>query len=339
MSLDSLSLGSLRSIIIVKPSSLGDVVHTLPVLALLRKHAPQAKIEWIVNSVWAPLLRNHLLLDGLIEFPRQQFHGVSGAFGLLRWAREQGNRRPDLALDVQGLLRSAVIARGCRPRLLVGYSDAREGAGFLHHAHVDVSAKRSPHAVDRYLTFFSQLGLELPENIEFPLSEGEPPEVAANLPDRFILLHPFSRGQGKSLTATQVEELARRWEGLPVLLVGKADVPDLNLPDSCIDLLNRTSLGELIWLLRRATWTVSVDSGPMHLAAAASPNLLSLHTWSDPLKVGPYCEHAHVWKAGSIRTMAEYRAAPEPETAGGKDGFPDEAIASVADFVRSAFTG
>ncbi|MEM1296810.1 MAG: glycosyltransferase family 9 protein [Verrucomicrobiota bacterium] len=332
MSLDTLQLSSLKSILIVKPSSLGDIVHTLPVLAILRQHAPKARIEWVANTVWAPLLRNHPLLDGLVEFPRDQFRGLAGMVAMAKWAHGQGDRKPELALDVQGLLRSAMIGRGSKPGILVGYSDAREGANLLHDAVVDVSAKRSPHAVERYLTFFTQLGIEIPAQIEFPLPEGDLPEYFPNLPNRFILLHPFSRGRGKSLTAKQVEMLADRWQDAPVILAGKADVPPLALPESWINVLNKTTLAELIWLLRRASWVVSVDSGPMHLAAAANPNLVSIHTWSDPLKVGPYLDQAYVWKSGQITTMGDYRATHEPgETE--ETEFPDSGIEGLSEFV------
>jgi ADP-heptose:LPS heptosyltransferase len=76
-----------------------------------------------------------------------------------------------------------------------------------------------------------------------------------------------------------------------------------------VNLLNRTTLPELCWLLRHARFTVSVDSGPMHIAAAVSANLLSIHTWSDPRKVGPFNSHAPgawIWKDGKIGRMADF---------------------------------
>jgi ADP-heptose:LPS heptosyltransferase len=83
----------------------------------------------------------------------------------------------------------------------------------------------------------------------------------------------------------------------PVVLVGRCDQSLPELPWNTINLLNKTSLTELLWLLRRAAFVVSVDSGPMHLAAAVTDRLLAIHTWSDPCKVGPYRPGAHVWKA------------------------------------------
>jgi ADP-heptose:LPS heptosyltransferase len=75
--------------------------------------------------------------------------------------------------------------------------------------------------------------------------------------------------------------------------------------DNTQDFLNRTTLGELIWLIRRALYVVSVDSGPMHIAAALTPRLLSIHTWSDPRRVGPYQPEAWVWKEGALFQMKD----------------------------------
>ena len=72
------------------------------------------------------------------------------------------------------------------------------------------------------------------------------------------------------------------------------------------DFSHRTTLGELIWALRRARWVISVDSGPMHIAAAVNDRTLGLHTWSDPRKVGPYNPRAWVWKAGRIAHRPDF---------------------------------
>lgn len=327
-----------RRILIVKPSSLGDIVHTLPLAALIRREAPQANLRWLVNEAWAPLLHGHPLLDGVIEFPRQALRGWRAPFGFLDWVRRQSDWRPDLAIDVQGLLRSLLLARAFRPGHLIGYSDAREGARFGFDSVVGVSQAASAHAVDRYLSLARGAGWEIPGALPFPLPPGTPPAGAETLPADFVLLHPFSRGRGKSLELRQVAELCRRLRGVPVVLAGRAGVTGLD--DLPVDnRVNRTSLPELIWLLRRASFTVSVDSGPMHLAAALSPRVLSLHTWSDPVKVGPYPDEAFVWKGGVISPMREWRArGVGTEETRGQGGFPDEAMAGIADFVRNSMT-
>jgi ADP-heptose:LPS heptosyltransferase len=284
------------SVFIVKPSSLGDVVHTLPAVALVKKRWPQAELRWLVNPEWAPLLAGNPHIDEVVLFPRGEFRGISGLRKVLPWARSLPARRADLVLDFQGLLRSALISRLVRGRCAVGLSDAREGARFFYDRVADVAGIE--HAVDRYLQLVRTIGIDPTPPFEWPLPPGEPPAEFSSA-EPFILVHPFSRGAGKSLTPAQVEELCRALAPRRVVLVGRTSetVPPL---EHVTDLLNRTNISELIWLIRQAAFVVSVDSGPMHIAAALTPRLLSIHTWSDPRKVGPYCEKAWIWKNGSL---------------------------------------
>jgi len=293
--------GQPDSILVIKPSSLGDVVHTLPAVALVKRHWPRARLSWLINSEWAPLLESNPDVDEVIEFPRRQFRGVQGALRIAPWARTLRERtRADLVLDFQGLLRSALIAKVCRGERgrVVGLSDAREGARFVYDKIADVSGKQ--HAVDRYLTLVEALGVSVPsaEPLSWPLPTGTVPSAAV-LPERFLLLHPFSRGAGKSLSDSGVTRFCAALAPTPVVLVGATErrAPAL---ENVVDLLNRTTLHELIFALRRASFVVSVDSGPMHIASALGRQLVAIHTWSDPEKVGPYSRDAWIWQDGAL---------------------------------------
>jgi len=294
-----------RSILIIKPSSLGDVVHTLPAVACVRRRWPKARLSWLVNSEWAPILAGNPDVDEVIEFPRRQFSGIAGWWALPGWSRKLGERiRPDMVLDFQGLLRSAIIARSVGGESW-GTSDSREGARFLHAHAVRVPPRREPvHAVKRYLALAAAFGCEIGDRLEWRIPEGSPP---AGVPPRFVLLHPFSRGHGKSLTTEEVAAFCRDLAPIPVVIAGRGEAV-LSTNDNAVNLLNRTSLAELCWLIRHAAFVASVDSGPMHIAAAVTPNLLAIHTWSDPRKVGPFQPSALVWKDGRIGSMAGFPA-------------------------------
>ncbi len=286
-----------REILVIKPSSLGDIVHALPAVALLKRRWPEARLRWLINSEWAPLLEGHPDIDEIVEFPRRQFRGVRGALRIAPWAQELRERMSaDLVVDLQGLLRSALLARlSCAPGgRIIGPSDAREGARLLYDEAPDVSAPL--HAVRKCLALVEGLGIALPPDPElsFRLPVGKPP-AGITLPARFVALHPFSRGVGKSLTAAEVEAFCRTLAPTPVVVLGVSDIAAPALPH-VVDLLGQTSLAELIYVLRQANFVVSVDSGPMHIAAALTSRLLSLHRWSDPLRVGPFDPEAWVWK-------------------------------------------
>ena len=109
------------------------------------------------------------------------------------------------------------------------------------------------------------------------------------------------------MSGAQVKQFCEMMAPIGVFVVGSAPVPEhlMQLPPSAFNLLNQTSLPELIWLMRKAKFTVSVDSGPMHIAAAISSNVLGIHTWSDPRLVGPYPPDAFIWKGGQILRHAQ----------------------------------
>lgn len=292
---------AIRSLLIIKPSSLGDVVHTLPSVALLRAAYPNARITWVINPEWAPLLRGNNCVTHIHIFPRGELGGLGMATRLLPWMRQTGRLQPDVALDFQGLLRSALIGRTSHPRAFYGMDDAREGARrfYDHIAPVD----RNAHAVERYLSLVESFGVPITRPLRFPLPTGDP-ILRFDDDEPFVLLHPFARGSRKSLSDLAVEEFCRALAPYRVVLAGRAK-RELPVADNCVNLLNHTSLLQLVWLLRHARFTVSVDSGPMHIAAALSDRLISIHTWSDPRKVGPYNENAWVWQNGDLTRVRD----------------------------------
>ncbi len=318
-------------IFIIKPSSLGDVVHTLPAVAMVKRAWPRARVRWLINPEWAPLLAGNPYVDEVVIFPREEFRGFAGWAKIPAWAKTMAAQKADLILDFQGLLRSALIAKLCRTPdgRILGLSDAREGSGFFYDLVADVHSL--PHAVDRYV-ILADLAIgatdllcgEKSYAFEWPLPQGSQP-TAFDATEPFVVLHPFSRGAGKSLSTAEVGEFCHALAPHRVVLAGRTETPATNVANAT-DLLNRTTLHELIWLLRRAAFVVSVDSGPMHIAAALTPRLLSIHTWSDPRRVGPYQPEAWVWKDSALFQMKDI-ANPQAHQ-------PATGIAEVARFVR-----
>lgn len=337
--------------LVVKPSSLGDVVHTLPAVHLLKKRYPDTEFVWAVNPEFAPVLEGNPDLAGVLPFPRGRFRGAAGLWRFRAWLRElkrgtlemfpvspDGLKAPgtpagtfDAALDFQGLLRSGLISKASGAPRRIGLSDSREGSRFFHTNVVPV--RREAHAARRYLAMAEALDAGTGDDaLDFPLPEGSRPAAlpAGELPSDAVLLHPFSRGKGKSLTGAQTAELCRLLAPRPVWLAGRSEERPPELPGNVVNLLNATTLPELVWLLRRARAVVSVDSGPMHIAAALTRNVLSLHTWSDPRRVGPWRADAWVWKAGTImRTDALDAAACARE-----EPLTDAALPEIAAWVE-----
>src|SRR5271166_3615344 len=149
-----------RRIALIKPSALGDIVHSLPVLTAVRQRFPAAHITWVVNRGYEPLLRGHPDLDETLPFNRSPirsgiFHSGVGYLNFLRHLRQ---RRFDLAIDLQGLLRSGLMTRATGAARRVGLSSAREGAGWFYTDVVPVVDENALHAVDRYWLIAEALG-------------------------------------------------------------------------------------------------------------------------------------------------------------------------------------
>lgn len=309
-----MNLPACERILIVKPSSLGDIVHTLPAAEALHRAVPQAEIDWLVNTEWCPLLEGVPFLHQVIAFPRRQLKGISGVLRGARWADEQLRpRRYDLVVDFQGLLRSAFLSRRTGAPVVAGFRQSREGASLFYQHRAEVPDWNRCHAVDRNLALVASLGVDVtaPSFVFPPGAKMENPPVFSSPP---LLLHPFSRWAGKSLSAVEVAELCELLAPYPVLLVGIPEEPITSTwPGNVTDLLGRTSLPELIHLVRHAAWTVSVDSGPMHLAAGLTDRVLSLHSWSNPAMVGPWRPDAWVWRESRLVQVRDLQLDEFPE--------------------------
>lgn len=283
-----------------------------------------------MDERWKPLLVNNPVVDETVVFPREKFRGPAGLLRAIPWALQLGKIQPDTVLDLQGLLRSALMAKLSGAQHITGLADAREGARWFYDTITPVIP--GEHSVLRCLRSVETLGLPVAGPPEFFLPPGtQPAQGPGERP--FVLLHPFARGGGKSLSPKHVIELCRALQPLTVVLAGTGKMGGA-LPGNTVSLLNRTSIQEMIWLIRAAAFVVSVDSGPMHLAAAINSRLLSIHTWSDPRLVGPYNEDAWIWQGGEIRRQKlGGEKIPDPRLPA------DEDIAAIARCVREQLSG
>ena len=294
-----------KSILIIKPGSLGDIVHTLPAVSLLREAHPHAEITWVINAELAPLLRGNPDVNHVHFLPRGELRALGAPTSLLPWLKKSGQIHPDLALDFQGSLRSVLIAKISGAKEIYGMSNSLAGKIWLFDRVAEVN--RRSHPVERYLRLAECAGATVRESLRCSVPSGDPlPRFDAHPP--FVLLHPFARGQDRSLSNRVIEEFCQSLAPTRVVVVGQTR-NRINTPENCVDLTRQTSLLQLIWLIRVARFVVSVESSPMHIAAAVTPNVLSIHTWTDPLLMGPYNPDAWVWKHGQLYRVGELETA------------------------------
>lgn len=272
---------------------------------MVREANPHAEITWVIEPELAPLLRGNPDVDHVYFVPRGEFRGLGAPKNLLLWLKKTREIRPDFALDFRGLLRSALIAKISGAKEISGMGNSMPGTTWLYTRVADVD--RRSHPVERCLKLAECAGATAGESLRCPLPSGDPlPRFDTHPP--FVLLHPFARGQDKSLSNAVVEEFCRALAPTRVVIVGHSR-SRIRTPENCVDLTRQTSLLQLIWLARVARFVVSVESGPMHIAAAITDNLMSIHTWSDPRRIGPYNPDAWVWKHGQLLRVSDVETA------------------------------
>jgi heptosyltransferase I len=308
-----------RRICLIKPSSLGDVVHALPVLSALKEHWPGASFAWVINASLRGLVEGHPDLDEVIPFERGKMK--AGPMGLARFVSFLSGlrgRRFDLAIDLQGLFRSGLMAAATGARTRVGLAEAREGATRFYNVRVPTGGP-NVHAVDRLLNVAEALGADI-DSPRFTVAFSQEDrrwaqETLANVAGPRLVLNVGARWLTKRWPPGQFAQVARRAaseRGAGLVAVGapedRALVDELLAalsPLPCLDLCGRTTLPQLAAIAAEADCFLSNDTGPLHLAAAAGSRVVGVYTCTDPRRTGPYGPRAitvrsHVWCAPSF---------------------------------------
>ena len=291
-----------RRIALIKPSALGDVVQTLPVLAALRERFPNAKISWIVNKAYAPLLQPISLLDEVIPFDRAAttstvMGGIQYFWSFLKNLRA---RRFDFVLDLQGLLRSGAFSLATGAHRRWGLQSAREGSRYAYNFLID-DLSGSQSAVDRYWRAAEALGVgHLPKQFPLEISDAERDaaiSVLSGLPRPWIAIQPGARWETKRWPAGSFAAASQtafdRFGGSAIILGGREEEPvatetahRLRAPVRI--LAGRTSLRILPAILEQCDVLFTNDTGPMHLAAVVETPTVSVFTCTSPHRAGPF---------------------------------------------------
>ncbi|MBC7360200.1 MAG: glycosyltransferase family 9 protein [Desulfacinum sp.] len=278
--------GRPESIIVIRPSAIGDIVMASPMLPRLRSAFPEARIHWVVEPAMADLLAHHPDLDGVIVWPKQEWTRLikKGRFtALIRkvqaFREELAAKRPDLALDIQGLLRSRFLARLSGAPLRVGFRSKEPHLGLM--THIIDKGPSSKHIGSEYHYILDVLGVEPARpGCAFPIGEGAA-ERARNLLERenvrgpYGVLAPFTTRFQKHWLEdrwARVARILREDLGLePVLLGGPADRASAsrirNLCDGRVHVMcGKSSLLESFAIVTGASLTIGVDTGLTHMA-------------------------------------------------------------------------
>lgn len=287
-------------ILVIRLGSLGDVIHSLPAVASLKHSFPRSHLSWIIKPQWAPLLEGNPYVDEIIPYQRTAA-GLSAAWRALRRERFQ------LAVDLQGLIQSSLVAAAARAEKIVGLdrSQAREPlAAMVYSTAVKTVAV---HRVDRYLEIAAAAGATNTVTT-FPLPKGRPEGWLPQGP--FVLACPLAGWASKQWPLEYYEELAAGLK-MPLVLNGTQSAAETlgKVPGAQVHV---SGIPGLIDATRRAHAVVGVDSGPLHLAAALGKQGVAIYGPTDPASHGPYGGTMRVLRSADAVTSYKRREEEDP---------------------------
>ena len=288
-----------RAFLIVRLGALGDIVHALPLTAALRAAWPDARVDWLVDVKHRAILDHVGGLSTIVPVDTRRMGGETGVVPVVRRLRAA---RYDVAVDAQGLLKSALLARLAGARRVVGLARAHLREPLARWAYDDVAEPAGPHVVDHALALALAVGA--PAGPPRFALEPRPSDIvdrvrgtlglAAGQP--FAVINPGAAWPNKRWPPERFGAVARDLRarhGWPSIVIWGPGEEDLArgvaaAADGAATLAPATSLGELLAILGAAGLVVSGDTGPLHLAAALGRPIVGIYGPTDPARNGPW---------------------------------------------------
>lgn len=294
---------SIQSVVVVKMSAIGDVIHALPVSYAIKETFPECHLTWVVENSCRDLVTHNPYIDEVIAFPKRDFRSLAGLLHNLPPLKRQLTARPyDAALDLQGLFKSAVIVYLSQAKKTLGFCNMRELSNLMSSP--VCGPHREGHIVERYLDVARSLGCAV-NKVCFPIQITADEATAAgniasqaglSLDKNYVVLAPGANWSNKRWPTTYFAQVCNRLiehQVIPVLIGAAsdqvlADSITAHTPVPPINLIGCTSLMELAAIIEQAQAFVGGDTGPMHLAAALGRSVVGLYGPTDINRNGPY---------------------------------------------------
>jgi heptosyltransferase-1 len=301
-----------KSILLIKLSAIGDVVHSLPLLEVLRKNFPEARIDWLIEEEASQIIEGHRDLDRMILSRRKSWQKRLLMPGQkLVVLREIGqflhdlrSTSYDLVIDLQGLFKSGILTGLSRSRRKIGFTGGGKEGSYLFLTEKPYFFDYNKHALDRYLAVAEYLDCSVDSwQGDIPVRSSDRQAVEHLLREHsldreaLVAINPVARWNTKLWEEERFALLADRLQkeiSCKVIFTGgKEDRPvnariiDL-METTPLDLTGRTGLKELAYLYSKCRFVISTDTGPMHIAAAAGTPVVALFGPTAPWRTGPY---------------------------------------------------
>jgi ADP-heptose:LPS heptosyltransferase len=278
-------------ILIIKPSSFGDIVQAVPCAAALKKAYPGCEISWVVFKQWETLLEIFPDIDNIAAWDRKK--GISGFFNVLK---EVKKTEFDIIIDLQGLMRSTLLTKMAKGKVKLGVPGMKEFSGVLITEPYPENAKMNATLRNlepvRFLTgkkFTPEININIDAET---LQKASGILGSAGVKERFIALMPFARGKGKDWSIENYMSLIglinTKYPSFDIVILGsKGDYGRIK-SDKAKDMCGMTDLKELAAVLSKASAAVGAETGSMHLAAVLNVPSVFIFGNSDINETAPY---------------------------------------------------
>jgi len=303
--------GPTQRILIIRPSALGDVCRTVPMLVSLRAAFPDAQIDWVVQDDFVAAVESHPAVNRVISFPRSKLAGwwrsPRSFLHMVGWFNRLRRARYDLVLDGQGLGRSGLMALATRAPQRVGIRTAREFAWLAYTRRMPAEGTPMPvHTVDQMLSLLSAIDVPVAADMTLHVNPEQREwwrtrRAAEGWPrGKYAVLAPTSRWLSKRWPIDRWVQLVsplgdRGFEKLVVIgspseqeQVRQLFVQHKPGVRGMVDLVGQTSIAQTMAVIAEADLVIANDSAPLHMAVGFNRNIVALFGPTDPAEVGPY---------------------------------------------------
>lgn len=311
-----------QRVLLVRPTALGDVVRTVPALVTLRAALPDAQIDWLINEELVDAIHHHPALSNVVPFPRRRFalwwRQPRVAAEILQWVQDLRRGQYDTVIDLQGLMRSAMISRLTGAPHRVGMANAREFGYLAYNRGFPID--RSLHAVDQVQALLQAAGYTPKCDMQLYSGPDDQQWLDKFLADHiglgnsYVIIAPTARWRCKCWPIRRYLHVARRlidqYEAKIVVLASAAEQRYISpLTKELVHqaICPQTTVGQMMALISRSRLVVCNDSAPLHVAVGFDRSIVTIFGPTNPQLVGPYRRFDSVVCPAGVGGSVRYR--------------------------------
>lgn len=285
----------INNLCLLRLSAIGDVCHAVAMVQAIQRQFPHIKITWIIGKIEYQLLK-HLANVEFIIFDKSQ-----GWKSFLKLKKDLKDRQFDVLLHMQAALRASIASLMIPAKIKVGFDRQRAWDGQWLFTHTKIEPQVMPHVLDGFMAFAQKIGVEdIRPTWDIPVTNDDThfAQQQINDGDKTLIICPAASKAERNWLPERYAAIAdyAHSKGMKVLLCGGPSQLEKDLSASImanarseiINLVGKTSLLQMLALLKEASIVLAPDTGPAHMAVTQGTPVIGLYAHSNPKRTGPY---------------------------------------------------